>query len=45
MLEYFPSSNAGSRFRLDGLTAEPSWANSKAGLAQGTFRAQADLAA
>lgn len=44
-LEYFPSSNPGSRFQLDGLTAEPSRAKSWAGLAQGMFRAKADITA
>lgn len=44
-LEHFPSSNPGSRFQFDGLIAEPSWVKSWAGLAQGTFRAKADIAA
>jgi len=43
--EYFPSANAGSRFRLGGLMAEPSWAKSWAGLAQGTSEAKADIPA
>lgn len=43
--EYFPCSNADGRFQLGGLRAEPNWAKSWAGLAQGTFPAKADIAA